>query len=596
MEVALPLIALGGLYIVSNQNKSETKKEIQKITQETFTNMGKNINYLPNTKKEIINYPTIQTEELNDNVQMYVNPNTATDKYFDQNYYKNTENNGIKVGNTPYKFFSLSGEHLENSNFKHNNMIPFNGGKIKGYTYDNEISETILDNMIGSGSQNIKKMEQAPLFKPEENINWNYGVPNQSDFFQSRMNTGTKINNVKPFESERVAPGLNQGYTTNGSNGFNSGMEAREKWLPKTVDQLRVETNPKLEYELNGHQGPSYSHIKNSGILGRVEKQTPDTFFINSEDRWLKTTGSEKASTLRPLQEMGTLKRPNNDDNYTGTAKGNKHVGYTPSTFEKSRRVELKTCDVTPSCATNKGPSTDTDNNLKSYTNYSNHRNTTRQPDSIRSGFSGAIGAVISPVLDILRPSRKEEVISNIRVYGEGPKHMVSSSYVINPNETTCSTIKETTMYSPNFYINNQKESQYVNNYKSPDFTQRDTTSYESIGNVGNNTNGLRNYNSVYNQTNNEIKSQTINNRINHGSTQMFNNNMNINISRHDNETNYTNFVPDTIVKLPPSKEQMGAYITPNQNNIEINALRNTPDMLNAFKANPYTHSLTNIA
>ena len=33
-----------------------------------------------------------------------------------------------------------------------------------------------------------------------------------------------------------------------------------------------------------------------------VEKQKPDTYFINTQDRWLTTTGSEKGETLRPIQ------------------------------------------------------------------------------------------------------------------------------------------------------------------------------------------------------------------------------------------------------------------------------------------------------
>ena len=53
-----------------------------------------------------------------------------------------------------------------------------------------------------------------------------------------------KMSNVKPFETQNVGPGLNQGYSTAGSGGFNSGMEAREKWIAKSVDELRIKTNP----------------------------------------------------------------------------------------------------------------------------------------------------------------------------------------------------------------------------------------------------------------------------------------------------------------------------------------------------------------
>ena len=116
--------------------------------------------------------------------------------------------------------YTLSGDYLDSKEFKHNNMVPFNGGKIRGNTYDMNLSETILDNMVGSGTNVIKKIEQAPLFKPEDNMTYPNGTPNSSDFFQSRVNPGMRNSNNKPFESQRVAPGLNQGYTTQGSGGL----------------------------------------------------------------------------------------------------------------------------------------------------------------------------------------------------------------------------------------------------------------------------------------------------------------------------------------------------------------------------------------
>ena len=32
-------------------------------------------------------------------------------------------------------------------------------------------------------------------------------------------------------------------------SGFNSGLESREQWIAKTVDELRVKTNPKQTFE-----------------------------------------------------------------------------------------------------------------------------------------------------------------------------------------------------------------------------------------------------------------------------------------------------------------------------------------------------------
>jgi len=610
MEIAIPLLALGGMYVISNQsNENSSEREIiRSARQENFNNMGirsnlgvKTDNYLPNTNTPPQNYPVSNINQLVDNVQKYPNPNSATDKYFNQNLYQQKVRSGDQVNNNIQNIYSLTGNYLDSEQFKHNNMVPFYGGKVKGRTYDVNITESVLDNMMGTGSQTIKKIEQAPLFKPESNVQWTYGMPNQSDFYQSRVNPAMKNNNVKPFDTIMVGPGLDQGYGVNGSNGYNSGMEARDKWLPKTVDQLRVDTNPKLEYELSNHEGPAISFIKNAAttqMIGRVEKQRPDTFFINSQDRWLTTTGAEKGETLRPIQEMGVLRRNDVLSDYTGPAgpadiKGN----YAPENFEPSRRIQLACTDINPSTAVGRGPTTDGDNFLRSHTNYENHRSTIKQPDTLRSGFSGAVGAVIAPLMDLLRPTRKDETINNVRIYGEAAPS-VPKGYVYNPQDTTNTTIKETTLYSPNFNINNQKESIYVNNYTSPDLTQRDTTSSEYFTAAGGYATGYgdMSYDAAYRQHNNDIKSQTIVNRPNQGGTQIFNQQMNLTTIKSDTDRLDGRYNPaySRLSGLPPSAETYGAIRAPQYYNECAGCDRIQPDLLNAFKSNPYTHSLTN--
>jgi len=601
MEIAVPLIALGGMYIISNQkNENCSKKELRKFSQENFVNMGtkKQNEYLPNTNIPPQNYPVTNVSELIDNVEKYPNPNVASDKYFNQNLYQQNERKGIEIGQNPQQIYSLTGNYLNSEQFKHNNMNPFNGGKVKGQTYNMNISETILDNMTGSGSQIVKKIEQAPLFKPQENMQWAYGMPNQSDFYQSRQLAGIKNNMVKPFATELVGPGLNQGYTTTGSGGFNSGMESRDKWLPKTVDELRVETNPKLVYELTGHEGPANSFNKNSATitqLGRVEKQRPDTFFINTQDRWLTTTGATKAETLRPIQEMGIIRRIDNSDNYMGPAGSiDVKAATAPQNYEPSKRKETLSGGVGHSTAVGKGPSDDGDAFLRSHTNYDNHRSTVKQPETIRSGFSRAIGAAIAPILDILKATRKDETITNVRVFGEGGKS-ISRGPAFNPFDTTPTTIKETTLHNLDFNINNQNESIYVNNYSAPDNTQRDTTSSEYFTSAGGYATayGDMNYDAAYRQHNNAIKSQTIHNRPNQGGTQLFNQQMNMHCRDDcDRFSSRVNPAYSKLSSLPPSIETYGAFNVP-QDNKNIGCERINPDILTAFKTNPYTHSLS---
>jgi hypothetical protein len=109
---------------------------------------------------------------------------------------------------------------LNKTNFKHNNMAPFFGGRIRGSTQNPNISETVLDNMNGSGSQQIKKQEQAPLFAPQKDIRYANGAPNMSDFYQSRVMPGSKMSNVKLWDEQKVAPGLDAGYTSQGQLGL----------------------------------------------------------------------------------------------------------------------------------------------------------------------------------------------------------------------------------------------------------------------------------------------------------------------------------------------------------------------------------------
>jgi len=605
MELAIPLIALGGMYVISNQssqnnnNNNMPNKKNVKTTKETFTNMGAPFNQLPNTNIPPQNFPVTNINELMDTVKKYPNPNTATDKYFNQNAYQQNVRNDMTVTNNIPNIYSLTGNYLDSAQFKHNNMVPFNGGKVKGRTYDMNINESVLDNMIGSGSQTIKKIEQAPLFKPEQNVQWTYGAPNQSDFYQSRVNPAMKNNNVKPFDSVMVGPGLNQGFGYNGSNGYNSGMEARDKWLPKTVDQLRVDTNPKLEYELINHEGPANSFIKTAPtaqMIGRVEKQRPDTYFINTQDRWLTTTGAEKGETLRPLQEMGVVRRNDIPIDYMGPANSDIRAGHAPENFEPSRRSQLPCLDIKPSTAMGRGPITDGDNFLRSHTNYENNRSTLNQPDRMRSGFSGAIGAVIAPIMDAFRPTRKDETIHNVRIYGEATSS-VPQSYVYNPNDTTPTTIRETTLHSTTFNINNQKEGMYVNNYSSPDLTQRDTTSCEYYTAAGGASTGFgdMSYEAAYRQHNNDIKSQTIGNRPNQGGTQIFNQQMHLSTIKSDSDRldGRVNPAFSRLSGLPPSVNTYGAIRAPQYYNECAGCDRIQPDILTAFKENPYTHSLT---
>jgi hypothetical protein len=619
MELAIPLIALGGMYIISNQNNnsnsnnktktkensnyhshSNNKKRVRfsnSEKKENFTNMGQSVNYLPNVNIPPQNYPITNDKELVDTVQHYPNPNVVTDKYFDQNLYEEKQNMGMKTGNNIQEIYSLTGNFLNSEQFKHNNMVPFNGGKLKGKLYDDNITESILDNMVGSGSQTIKKIEQAPLFKPQENVQWAYGMPDMSDFYQSRVNPAMRNNMVKPFQSISVAPGLDKGYTAEGSGGFNSSMEVRDMWLPKTVDELRIATNPKEEFSLLNHEGPAESVVKNVGKIGIVEKYSPDTFFIQTQDRWLTTTGQEKQGRMI-AEEIQKSSHRNDVTQYYGGAPSStlKTASYVPKIYEEPKNIALPSKDVAPSSASGKGPITDGENFIKSHTNIVNNRATIPHQNIFGSGFSRAIGAAIAPIMDVLKPSRKEEYSCNIRTYGNLSGE-VPANYFINPADVPNTTIRETTMYTPHGNIGNQIDGAYMVNEQQSIQNQRDSTNCSTLGNAGGSASryGNRQYDADYRQTNNIVKEKTIVARTNQGNAQLFNPNINATISKSDQDReNNRMWAPEAVIPNGPSVQTYGKMNMPQYNNECYSCERIQPDLLNAFRENPYTHSLTN--
>ena len=86
MEVAIPLIALGSMYVISNQDEDNNKKE-------GYVNMGKPQNALPNVipPQHPINFPKSKTN-LSTNVRAYKNANQSTDKYFNQKVFEKHPN------------------------------------------------------------------------------------------------------------------------------------------------------------------------------------------------------------------------------------------------------------------------------------------------------------------------------------------------------------------------------------------------------------------------------------------------------------------------------------------------------------------------
>jgi len=603
MELLIPGTALSLLYIVSNQKKNKKDKE-------NFRNKLPNVD-VPNT-----NYPSeypIQSPELDQTSELsttnkYNNAGgTYTDKYFNANMNQSTfpSNYANVEGNTP-QYYSITGERVDASYFQHNNMVPYFGSNTRTPIADKNNFESLLDSYSGAGSQTITKKEQSPLFAPNENLQWAYGAPNQSDFYQSRVNPSMRMANVKPFEETHVGPGLGLGYTENGVGGYNSGMLARELWVDKTADELRIASKPKpTGLSLLGHEGPADSMIKRIATqeqMGVMEKNRPETSFAwdtrdfsgkngNDFGRLNITGGVEKGYQLRPIPVESHVTRPETAMSYSGIAGAATEASYIPGEYMPSHNQQLGELPIAVANANGRNYATDSDYGIKSKMAYPNNRTVNRQDDYF-GAVKGAMTAAVAPLLDILRPNRKSNVIGTLRPY-QNPGSTVPNSYIFNPADRLPTTIRETTENSKGHLNINAPQ---IGSYQVTDhqvaFTNRnDTGAYGYVGpsSAGDRAREMTSYEANYNQRNNDLKSSTIQGYMVQGNMALLNADINARQNNRDDMLKNNRAIVGAMPSQVPDASMMGtSSASSNQLYSTIQLDRNTPDITSMLQSNPY--------
>jgi hypothetical protein len=210
--------------------------------------------------------------------------------------------------------------------------------------------------------------------------------------------------------------------------------------------------------------------------------------------------------------------------------------------------------------------------------------------------------AIVSPIMDFLRPTRKEDVVDNMRSSGNAGT-TVSNGKIFNPADRTKTTIKEMTeaeLDCNHMNVQHQNANAYLVSLQQPVSLQRDTTTVSHTGVAG--SNGFTetmSYEAEYKQRNNVNKTQT--NRPNQGGMQIFTQTDNISIQKRDGDRDNNRWwVPSssntagfTARGATENLDRMKVSESYDQN---INTDRIAPEILNAFKSNPYTQSLSSWA
>jgi hypothetical protein len=201
----------------------------------------------------------------------------------------------------------------------HNNEVPFFGARVTQSMYSGA-TNGILDSHTGAGKEYFQKREVKSFFDAKPGTGQPFGNQVETDFEQSRMVSGQHMHNVFPIDQIRVGPGANDGYTNLGKGGFQQD-QLREFELPKTTDEIRVVTNPKLSYE--PPVIPGANKITKPGLQADVNKNKPDRFAVLGSDHWNTAVGAQTAPHIYPEQPMKSQARETTSVAYNGQAGGN---------------------------------------------------------------------------------------------------------------------------------------------------------------------------------------------------------------------------------------------------------------------------------
>ena len=567
-QIAIPVLLVGVAYLMSNE-KEDTKKDKEGFS---FLNESDNEENLF-VSNEV--QPSLSKTENNTN-------NEQTLSQYQDKYY--TKDIREKTGQS---FQTLAGNKMNVDDLNHNNMNLFYSNKSGGYT---DLKETsILDGYTGQGTYDIKKDETAVFFKPESNMQNVYGNQNQNDFLQSRVNSSQRHANTKPWEEIRDTPGIGMAYDELSNKGLNNYNDNREMYTPKTVDELRVKNNPKLEYCLGDHMGPALKPLQR-GVQGKVVKQLPDLTFSNDNHLGMMAQANGTPHPMqKPQQMMTNENRPETSVEYYGARGGLDQPTYVSGKYMESHKQQLGALAPGNMNMQGENPTNELNYGKHSFQSLQNNRSTTS--DSHFGNIGGLISNVVEPLVKGLRHSKKTNVVTN-----SNPSGNLNGGYkqptVFNPNEKVSTTNRE--MYEGKLsmkHLNVEKQdgTAYMNTRPLLTSTTRSTMNQSQSGPAESSVHALKNYDAEYNQKN--ITKLSACNVRGNGNMSLFNNKVKMYETNkelcNDRQTPY--YAP-RVHENPV--DMLGSFTNMPQEYVNKNPETIDSSILKAFKSNPYTHSL----
>jgi hypothetical protein len=507
---------------------------------------------------------------------------------------------------------SLSGNTIRPSEFTHNNMVPFFGGRVK-QNMRAAANNSLLDTYTGAGYTQIAKKEVETMFDYQRPFGNPFGLESSTDFMQSRVDIPRARNGERPFEPTRVGPGVNEGYGMTGKGGFQQ-FEINEIMRPKTTDELRVATNPKMTYLQPVVPGQHF--VANpADNPGEVRKYRPDKFYI--DETLSRAGGAAPADHVReasrPIQVLPETTRTETTTEAFGPAAGqDTYQSYVAGSYRTPMTQQFggagfrnadSTAWYTPDIS-----SPEADYGKSSFENRPNERTATSERTMTLNTVPADSGLVSVHYLDDARPTRRAETEDGHTQMGPGYLGAggAPSVTVWDPNDVARTTVKETTIkWDYRGVASSASAPNRLKVYDPKDIarpTQKAQLSNRQYYGTGGNANwGVMNEDFAYNMRTNSGKEQIARGRkpiAGNGGIAIFEGDPGRQTAKRlasDDMNDRVNSI-NRVDSLPPGVGDLGQikYRVPLR--LDVAAERNTPDIVEAVDDNPLQQSLHRIA
>lgn len=474
--VLLTLSALGYLLNKTSNNIKKTNNNVVNLNEMPSMKNIYDSKYLENTDnklKQKASKKFIDSKEPNKTNVISYNYNLMNNK-------------SPEVENE--KVMSLSGEYINKSEFTHGNMVPYYGGSIKQNMDDNS-NRVLLENFTGITDLKKNKCETASFYDKSKNVTNVNGMQNQDDFFLDRIVAPIARNNEFPIPQTHVGPGLGEGYSSTPTGGFQQ-FNSQEYAQDKCVDQLRTKLNPSKnalgisDTSKETYSGRTLDGLKTGlrGKIGQFNKNHVETFYEQTPDMLLKTTGANLKPTKYGKFDVKETNRLTTTKEQIGTAYASSRLARKlDPNVRKTFRQEYKGNFIGGASLDKYGLGNKDDFGKSRIMVYNNERDIT-STRVYQGNVTSIIKAIIAPIEDMIKVTKKQHNVDNPRHFGNMSIQIPNKQTIYDPNDIAKTTIKETTIHDA--ILSNFKGSTKITIYDPNDITRttlKETTLHDAI-------------------------------------------------------------------------------------------------------------------